>query len=89
MIDYLNVKSITELTREEFLDFIRIVREPKDTEKQEGRWLLKFDEFAEHPRGTDLLFYPKPGSESDEAVVEDVESYRRDNGLSGFKPSPD
>lgn len=84
----MNAKSISDFTREEFLEFIEFLgTAPGETEAENSRWNRKFESLAQHPSGTDLLFYPEPGKESDEAVVAEVERYRRENGLPGFKDS--
>lgn len=84
----MNAKSISDFTREEFLEFIEFLgTAPGETEAENSRWNRKFESLAQHPSGTDLLFYPEPGKEFDEAVVAEVERYRRENGLPGFKDS--
>jgi hypothetical protein len=88
VIDYLSKQSISEMTREEFLEFVRLLGNPIGrTEAEDSRWVRKFRDLAQHPKGTDLLFYPEPGRDSDEAVVEEIETHRRANGLPGFKDS--
>ena len=84
----MKTKSISELTKQEFLDFVVFLGiAPGNTEPENSRWNRKFEDLAEHPSGTDLLFYPESGKESDEAVVDEVERYRHENGLPGFKDS--
>jgi hypothetical protein len=88
MTDYFAKNFLSEFTRQEFLDFIVKLSDPAGrTEAEDSRWVRKFRDLAQHPKGSDLLFYPDPDMDSDEAVVEEVERYRRENGLPGFKDS--
>lgn len=88
MKGYFERKSISEFTRQEFLDFVVKLSDPTGrTEEEDTRWVRKFRDLAQHPKGSDLLFYPDPDMGSDEAVVDEVERYRRENGLPGFKDS--
>lgn len=88
MIDYMKAKSISEFTKKEFLGFVKFLgTAPGETEAENSRWNRKFRELAQHPKGTDLLFYPEPGKKTPQAMVEEVERYRRENGLPGFKDS--
>lgn len=84
----MKVNSISELTREEFLEFVQFLgTTPGETEAENSRWIRKFCDLAQHRKGWDILFYPDPGKDSPEAMVEEVERYRRENGLPGFKDS--
>ncbi|WP_149766754.1 bacteriocin immunity protein [Paracoccus thiocyanatus] len=65
MIDCMKVKSISELTRKEFLDFVILLgKTPGKTEAEDSRWIRKFCELAQHRKGWDILFYPEPGKNS-------------------------
>lgn len=89
MTDYFDKKSIEQFSRQEFLEFVRLLGDPSGrTEKEDNRWIAHFDKLVyPDPRKNGILFYPEFGKESDEAVVEEVERYRRENGLPGFKDS--
>lgn len=84
----MDAHSIAEFAREQFVKFVSFLgAAPGSTEAENSRWNRKFRELAQDPKGTDLLYYPDPGQESDEDVVAEVERYRRENGMLGFKDS--
>lgn len=86
MNDYFRKVKLEDFSRAEFLMFLSELNDPKGrTEAEDDRWIEHFRILAKHPRGADLLFYPEAGKDSDEAVVEEIERYRRENGLPGFK----
>jgi hypothetical protein len=49
--------------------------------------LDNFCELAEHPAGTDLIYWPEDMSKSStaEGITETVKQWRAANGLPGFK----
>jgi hypothetical protein len=79
-------KSITEITEKEFLAFIIKISEGDfPSEKTHINAVLDFKRISEHPAGSDLLFYPEPGKESSEAIVDEIKNWRAANGKPGFK----
>lgn len=50
-----------------------------------SRVIAKFRALVQHPARSDLIYYPKPGKEDPDVVVAEVERYRRENGLPGFR----
>lgn len=79
-------KSIIEITEKEFLAFIIKISEGDfPSEKAYDNAVLEFKHISEHPAGSDLLFYPEPGKESSEAIVEEIKNWRAANGKPGFK----
>ena len=47
-----------------------------------------FKKLTEHPDGSDLIYYPKPGQDdSPEGIVKEVKDWRAKNGKPGFKDS--
>lgn len=88
MIDYMKASSISEFTKQEFLEFVKFLgTAPGETERENSRWNRKFRDIVQHPKGTDLLFYPESGKKTPQAMVEEVERHRRENGLPCFKDS--
>lgn len=88
MNNYFRKTKLEEFSRDDFLRFLADLSDPTGrTEAEDSRWIRHFRLLAQHPKGSDLLFYPEPGKDSDEAVVEEIERYRRENGLPGFKDS--
>lgn len=86
--DNLAKSSVTDFTREEFLAYVTAFFE-SDWVDEDDR-----DTHADHfsrivapdPRGGDLIYWPEEGVEdTPEGVVEQVEKFRRANGLPGFK----
>lgn len=48
--------------------------------------VLEFERLSEHPKGSDVIFYPDQGKDySPEGIVREVKEWRRENGKSGFK----
>ncbi|HBV2421528.1 TPA: bacteriocin immunity protein [Klebsiella pneumoniae] len=47
-----------------------------------------FKKLTEHPDGSDLICYPKPGQDdSPEGIVKEVKYWRAKNGKPGFNDS--
>lgn len=86
--NYFKKTKIEQFTRQEFLEFLIALGDPTGrTETEDSRWIRHFRSLAQHPKGSDILFYPEPGKDSPEAIIEEVERYRRQKGLPGFKDS--
>ncbi|MGE8167580.1 bacteriocin immunity protein [Pseudomonas putida] len=85
------MKTIADYTEEEFVKFIEAIGNADPalypTDRAHTNGILEFERLAEHPLGSDLLFYPsRHGIEdSPEAMVKVVKQWRADNGLPGFK----
>ncbi|MGN1620181.1 bacteriocin immunity protein, partial [Yersinia enterocolitica] len=48
--------------------------------------LEHFERITEHPKGTDLIYYPPSDSEcTPEKILETVKKWRAENGKPGFK----
>lgn len=80
-------KLISDYTEREFLNLIRkIYNAEGPTEQDDIRRVNEFRRLAEHPSGSDLIFYPEDGKDdSPEGVVREVKEWRQANGKSGFK----
>lgn len=77
--------SISKFTESEFLEFVKkiyIVDYPTDQDHRNA--VYEFTRLAEHPAGTDLLFYPEEGKDSPEQIVAEVKAWRAANGKPGF-----
>ena len=84
-----NETSISEYTELQFIEFLREIRLANEMESDRvlGKLLDRFCKFAEHPDGTDLIYYPKAGADnSNEGITETIKQWREANGLPGFKP---
>lgn len=78
--------SISEITEAEFLAFVKkVYHDEYETEDEHIAAILEFKKLAEHPAGSDLLFYPEPGKSGPEAVVKELKEWRAANGKPGFK----
>ncbi|WP_145553014.1 bacteriocin immunity protein [Yersinia bercovieri] len=83
----MSVKKFTEYTENEFLELIKTLfdggfrsEEARDVE------VNAIVDAAEHPDGTDILFYPSNDSEdSPEGVLNAIKKWRAENGKPGFK----
>ncbi|WP_369071618.1 bacteriocin immunity protein [Klebsiella quasipneumoniae] len=82
-------KIIAEYTEAEFLAFVKKIRDADyDTESKHTDAVLLFKKLTEHPDGSDLIYYPKPGQDdSPEGIVKEVKDWRAKNGKPGFKDS--
>ena len=84
-----NETSISEYTELQFIEFLREIRLANEMESDRvlGKLLDRFCKIAEHPDGTDLIYYPKAGADnSNEGITETIKQWREANGLPGFKP---
>ncbi|MFF7709642.1 bacteriocin immunity protein [Pseudomonas sp. NPDC007930] len=76
---------ISEYTEAEFIELVRAIgRCTSEHERDErlDQWLR----LAQHPAGTDLLYYPSAGADdSPEGITQTVKAWRAANGLPGFK----
>lgn len=86
-------KVISDFTEKEFLSFVYGIYHADPisypTERAHTKAVMEFKRLAEHPLGSDLIFYPtKHGlKDSPEVVVEEVKKWRAEQGLPGFKAS--
>ena len=88
--------SVSDFTRDEFLAYIAAIFSGEfDSEEECNAQILHFKKIvAPDPRSSDLIYWPEEGVEdTPEGVVEQVEKFRRENGLPGFRdeasPEPD
>jgi len=82
----MNVKRIEDLTREEFLSFVRGIFDVSKNRDIHDELIDQFEDISQHPSGSDLLFYPEnPEDSTPERVVEIVDQCRARSGLPGFK----
>lgn len=80
--------SVSDFTRNEFPAYVAaIFRCEVDSEDETDTHILHFDKIvAPDPRGSDLIYWPEGGVEgTPEGVVGQVEKFRRENGLPGFR----
>ncbi len=79
-------KLISEMLEAEFLSLVtKVHNDEYATEEEHIDAILEFKALAEHPSGSDLLFYPEAGKSGPEAVVAEVKTWRAANGKPGFK----
>lgn len=81
---------MTELKRTELRNLLDKILEnisdPDADEKQLDDLVDEFERLTEHPSGSDLMFWPAPGSDASiEGILNEVERWRLENGLPGFK----
>ncbi|OLF54501.1 bacteriocin immunity protein [Pseudomonas chlororaphis] len=79
---------ISEYTEQEFLRLLTEIREVSCQSEDEHSALVRhFRKISEHPKGSDLLFYPADNADdSPEGILKTVKAWRKANGLPGFKP---
>lgn len=77
---------ISDMTESEFFEFVAKVYSGKGmAEDDHVEAVLEFKRLAQHPAGSDLLFYPQEGKRGPSAIVEEVKAWRAANGKPGFK----
>ncbi|MGG1927213.1 bacteriocin immunity protein [Enterobacter soli] len=83
------MKTLKDYTENEFLELVqKLFDVTETTEAEDIKNILEFKRLAEHPDGSDLIYYPRDGREdSPEGVVNEVKEWRSANGKPGFKPS--
>lgn len=74
-------------SREKLLDVLKRIDlnidDPNGSERELDALVEEFEELSEHPKGSDLLFYPTLEiGDSQEAIVSEVERWRKENSLS-------
>lgn len=88
MAHALQKQDLSEFTRAEFLAFVEaLFSGAAGSEAEDVEHILHFKRIV-YPdlRGSDLIFYPQEGVEdTPEGVVGQVEKFRRENGLPGFR----
>ena len=82
-------KLLSDFTEAEFLEFVKsICTDTYDSEQAHIDAVLLFEEVTEHPEGSDLIYYPKPGADnSPVGIVKTIKTWRAANGKPGFKVS--
>ncbi|CAI8866593.1 bacteriocin immunity protein [Pseudomonas sp. YuFO20] len=85
----MSIRKFEEHTEAEFLLFVKMICESTyKTEKEQVAAVLEFEAIAEHPDGSDLIYYAASDEESTpEAIVAKVKEWRAANGKPGFKTS--
>ncbi|EEF6915587.1 bacteriocin immunity protein [Salmonella enterica] len=80
-------KTISDYTEAEFLEFVRnMCRVEGKTEDDIVKLVDEFRRLTEHPKGSDVIFYPDDSQEdSPEGIVAEVKKWRAENSKSGFK----
>ncbi|MBN2993502.1 bacteriocin immunity protein [Pseudomonas cedrina subsp. fulgida] len=77
---------ISEMTEEEFLKLVKnIYNDEYASEDEHTEAILEFKALAEHPAGSDLIFYPEPDKIGPEAIVKEVKEWRAAQGKTSFK----
>ncbi|WP_405119920.1 bacteriocin immunity protein [Pseudomonas leptonychotis] len=82
-------KTIADYTEREFIELLEnlIADCGSAPDDQLADLLERFEHLTGHPAGSDLIYYPEPGSDtSAEGIAETVKKWRESNGYSGFKP---
>ncbi|UQS87600.1 bacteriocin immunity protein [Pseudomonas chlororaphis] len=79
--------SISDYTEQEFLQFLTDICEVNCQNEEDHSVLVRhFRKISEHPKGSDLIFYPADDADdSPEGILKTVKEWRRANGLPGFK----
>ena len=84
-------KTIQDYTEQEFLEFLQKFDEDGGREGDEYANYIHslvehFAQVVEHPAGTDIIFYPEPGTEeSPEGWLAVIKAWMVENNKPGFK----
>ena len=80
-------KKISDYTEAEFFSLIsELFNRSFSSEKERDVVVYAIVYAAQHPDGTDIIFYPKEDEEdSPEGVLKRIKEWRAANGLPGFK----
>ena len=79
-------ESLTEYTESEFLELINTIYKAEGSDQFQDDLLEHFIEITEHPRGSDVIYYPDKGQEDSPAgILHEVKSWRFENGKPGFR----
>ncbi len=82
-------KTISDYTEAQFAGFIQdifVANSSGASDEVMADLLDHFCEIADHPAGTDLIYYPEDGvDDSAEGITRTVKAWRAANGLPGFK----
>ncbi|EHJ9984842.1 bacteriocin immunity protein [Vibrio parahaemolyticus] len=80
-------QNITDYSEIEFLQLIKdICVDTYATEKEHIAAVMLFEKLAEHPDGSDLIYYPEsPENGTPENIVRIVKQWRQSKGLPCFK----
>lgn len=79
--------TISEYTESEFLKLVTDICKVNVSDEKEHNGLVShFCQIAEHPYGSDLIYYPEKDADgTPERIVEIVKNWRKSQGLSLFK----
>lgn len=76
-----------QYTEEEFTKFVEDIWFVNVvSEAAHNELLIHFEKVSEHPRGSDLIYYPLDGEDSSPAgIIASIKAWRAANGKPGFK----
>jgi hypothetical protein len=78
--------SVSDYTEEEFIRLLQRIIGNEESEEEENRLVLHFNNICEHPAGSDLIFYPEDDADaSAEGITRTLKKWRATKGLPGFK----
>ncbi|WP_219854593.1 bacteriocin immunity protein [Pseudomonas japonica] len=59
--------------------------DPEGDDSRLDELVLEFERISEHPEGSNLMFWPKPGADTSiNGIIAEVERWRLENGLPGL-----
>lgn len=81
------IKKLSEYTEDEFLLFVKKIRNSEyTTEDEQIQAVLDFERLTEHPDGSDLIYYaPSEQEATPEIILAKIKEWRAANGKPGFK----
>lgn len=82
-----NKEKFEDYTEQEFFDLLKNICDANAKDEAIiNRWISTFEKVSQHPRGSDLIYYPEPGEDdSAQGILNSVKAWRAANGKPGFK----
>ncbi|MEX6373958.1 bacteriocin immunity protein [Providencia hangzhouensis] len=79
--------NITDYTESEFLKLLTIIcNADTASEEEQIKFVTHFEKVTEHPRGSELIYYPEDGADdSPVGILKTVKEWRAKNGKPSFK----
>lgn len=74
-----------EYTEAEFIRLVSEICSAEGGEAYQDKLLENFISVTEHPDGSDLIYYNDNDDITPQGIVDEIKSWRRNNGKPGFK----
>lgn len=79
------VRPITDYTEAEFMELLIAIWNNEGTEEESDLRVEQYSRAVEHPKGTDLIYWPDDHDGNPEAVMNDIKTWYKENNKPCFK----